>query len=102
MGVVASAPPVDGTDGPFFHRSFFRIPNFAIHSPFFKLAVSKYRWRDFGSHPLRHTQKWPFNGIRRPGLAVVFWPDKMVEGNPMAYAKNCDRIRLDLPDICYF
>ena len=34
MGVVASAPPVDGTDGPFFHRSFFRIPNFAIHSPF--------------------------------------------------------------------
>jgi len=78
MGVVASALPVDGTDGPFFHRSFFRIPNFAIHRPFFKLAVSKYQWRDFGSHPLRHTQKWPFNGIRRPGLAVVFWPNKMV------------------------
>ena len=57
MGVVASAPCVDGTDDPFFHRLFFWIPNFANHRPFFKVAISKYRWRDFGSHSLRHTQE---------------------------------------------
>ena len=85
-----------------FPQIIFQIPNFAIHSPFLN-----WLFPNTDGVILDHIHF----AIRKSGhlmeYAVLAWLwffglTRWSKEIPWRMQKNCDRIRLDLPDICYF